>query len=42
VAEYIVYTLPRRNAVVCCVLVPEAAYTFVVLLMMGARSARNM
>jgi hypothetical protein len=36
-----VYILPRRKAVVRCVLVPEAAYT-VVLLMMGARSARNM
>jgi len=37
-----VYTLPRRKEVIRCVLVPEAAYTDVVLLMMGARSTRNM
>ena len=37
-----VYTLPPRKAVIRCVLVPEAACTVVVLLMMGARSTRNM
>ena len=37
-----VYILPRREAVIRCVLVPEAAYTVVVLLMMGASSTRNM
>jgi len=37
-----IHSLPGRKVVVRCSLVPGAAYTVVVLLMMGARSARNM
>ena len=36
------YELPRREVVVRCALVTGAAYTVVIVLMMGARSARNM